>query len=140
MSTVMQWIHLAAAVVGVGGIAFLVFLLIPSARVLLPEQRDLLLKKVLRRFRLVSWTVIVLLTASGLYNERAYYWELAWGRAWLLLTVKIVLALLVFAVSLSLTLPLNVLARVRERREQWLVTAFTVAMVVILISAYLRRS
>lgn len=140
MSTVMQWIHLAAAVVGVGGIAFLVFLLIPASRGLLPEQRELLMKKVLRRFRLVSWSVIVLLTGSGLYNVRAYYWELAWGRAWQMLTVKIVLALLVFAVSLSLTLPFPVFARVRERREQWLATAFALAMVVVLISAYLRRS
>ena len=140
MSTVMQWIHLAAAVVGVGGIAFLVFLLIPSTRLLHPEQRELLMKKVLRRFRLVSWSVIALLLISGLYNVRAYYWELAWGRAWAFLTIKIILALLVFAVSLSLTLPLPIFARFRERREQWLATAFALAMVVILISAYLRRS
>jgi len=140
MSTVMQWIHLAAAVVGVGGIGFLVFLLIPSTRVLLPEHRDALMKKVLRRFRLVSWSVIVLLIVSGLYNLRAYYWELAWGRAWLLLTMKIVLALLVFGVSLSLTLPFPLFAKLRERRVQLLTTAFALAMVVILISAYLRRS
>ena len=140
MSTFMQWIHLAAAVVGVGGIAFLLFLLIPSTRLLHPEQRELLMKKVLRRFRLVNWSVIALLLVSGLYNVRAYYWELAWGRAWALLTIKIVLALLVFAVSLSLTLPLPIFARFRERREQWLATAFALAMVVILISAYLRRS
>lgn len=140
MSTFMQWIHLAAAVVGVGGIGFLVFLLIPSTRVLLPEHQDALMKKVLRRFRLVSWSVIVLLIVSGLYNLRAYYWELAWGRAWLLLTMKILLALLVFGVSLSLTLPFPLLAKLRKRREQLLVTAFALAMVVILISAYLRRS
>ena len=140
MSTVMQWIHLAAAVVGVGGIGFLVFLLIPSTRVLLPEHQDALMKKVLRRFRLVSWSVIVLLIVSGLYNLRAYYWELAWGRAWLLLTMKILLALLVFGVSLSLTLPFPLLAKLRKRREQLLITAFALAMVVILISAYLRRS
>lgn len=140
MSTFMQWIHLAAAVVGVGGIGFLVFLLIPSTRVLLPEHQDALMKKVLRRFRLVSWSVIVLLIVSGLYNLRAYYWELAWGRAWLLLTMKILLALLVFGVSLSLTLPFPLLAKLRKRREQLLITAFALAMVVILISAYLRRS
>ena len=46
MSTLMQWIHVSAAVVGVGGIAFLLFLLIPSVRVLTPDQRDVLMKKV----------------------------------------------------------------------------------------------
>jgi uncharacterized membrane protein len=140
MSTLMQWIHLCAAVIGVGGIAFLLFLLIPSARVLLPEQRDALMKRIQNRFRLLSWSVIVLLVGSGLYNVRAYYWELAWGRAWLLLTVKIVLALLVFAVSLALSLPFPFLAKFRAQRERWLAAAFALALVVILISAYLRRS
>lgn len=140
MPTIMQWIHLCAAVVGVGGITFLLFLLIPSARGLSPEHRDALMKKIQGRFRWVSWSVILLLIGSGLYNVRAYYWELAWGRAWQLLTVKIVLALLVFAVSLALTMPLPFLARFRERRERWLAAAFALAMIVILISAYLRRS
>ncbi len=139
MTTFMQWIHLSAAVIGVGGIAFLLFLLIPSARVLAPEQHDALLKRVQGRFRWVSWSVIVLLTGSGLYNVRAYYWELAWGRAWFWLTIKISLALLVFAVSLALTLPLPFLARFREQRERWLSVALALAMIVILISAYLRR-
>jgi uncharacterized membrane protein len=139
MTTFMQWIHLSAAVIGVGGIGFLLFLLIPSARVLAPEQRDALLKRIQGRFRWVSWSVIVLLAGSGLYNVRAYYWELAWGRAWFWLTTKIFLALLVFAVSLALTLPLPFLARFREQRERWLTVAFALAMIVILISAYLRR-
>jgi uncharacterized membrane protein len=140
MSTLMQWIHVSAAVVGVGGIAFLLFLLIPSARVLPPGERDALMKKVQGKFRLVSWSVIVLLIGSGLYNVRAYYWELAWGRAWLLLTIKIVLACLVFLVSLTLTVPVPFFARFQKRRERWLAVAFGLAMVVILISAYLRRS
>jgi uncharacterized membrane protein len=140
MSTVMQWIHLSAAVVGVGGVAFMAFLLIPASRLLPAETREGFLKRIQGRFRWVSWSVILLLTGSGLYNIRAYYWELAWGRMWGLLTAKIILALLVFALSLALTLPLPFLSRFRERREQWLATAFALAMVVILISAYLRRS
>lgn len=140
MSILMQWIHLAAAVVGVGGIAFLLFLLVPSVGVLSAEQRAALMARVQGRFRWVSWAVILLLIGSGLYNVRAYYWELAWGRAWLMLTIKIVLALLVFLVSLALTLPLPFLSWFRERRQRWLSVALALAMVVILISAYLRRT
>ncbi len=140
MATFMQWTHLCAAVIGVGGIAFLLFLVIPSANTLAPEARDSLLNKVQGRFRWISWTVILLLIGSGLYNIRAYYWELAWGRAWQLLTAKIVLALLVFVVSLALTLPLSFLARFRARRERLLATAFALGVIVILLSAYLRRS
>lgn len=140
MSTFMQWVHVSAAVVGVGGIAFLLFLLLPGSRPLPPDQRAVLLKSVLGRFRWVSWAVIVLLVGSGLYNVRAFYREVAWGRAWKFLTVKILLAFAVFAISLLLTIPAKILERFRARRELWLSIAFSLAMAVILISAYLRRS
>lgn len=138
MSTVFQWIHLSAAVVGVGGIGFLLLVLLPSARVLTPEQRDLLLQAVGGKFRWVSWTVILLLIISGLYNM-SLVWEAPWGRYWQMLTVKIALAVVVFLMVFGLTLPFKFLEPIRARRKQWLTAAFAVALVVILISAYLRR-
>lgn len=140
MSTFVQWIHLSAAVLGIGGIAFMHIILLPSARVLNPDQREILLKKVAAKFRWVSWSVILLLLASGLYNVRQFYWEVPWGHSWKVLTVKIVLALLLFIIVLALTLPLKFLNWFRARRQMWLAIALTLAMVVILISAYLRRS
>ncbi len=140
MPTFVQWVHLSAAVIGVGGIAFLHFVLLPSSEILSPEQRDLIFKVVLGRFRWVSWSVIALLLLSGLYNVREFYWEMAWGRAWLFLTIKITLALAMFAVSLCLTLPFKALNRFREKRAMWLSIALALGMIVILISAYLRRA
>ena len=140
MSTFVQWVHLSAAVLGVGGIAFLHIILLPSMRALNPDQRETLLKAVLEKFRWISWSVILLLLISGLYNVRQFYWEVPWGRAWLLLTVKIVLAALVFAIALGLSLPLKFLNWFRARRQMWLAIALTLAMIVILISAYLRRT
>jgi len=140
MSSFVQWVHLSAAVIGVGGMGFLLLLLLPSLGRVSADQRDLLMKSVLGRFRWVSWSVIVLLMASGLYNIRQFYWEVAWGRAWKFLTLKIALAFVVFVISLLLTLPLQVLNRFRAHRERWLWVAFAVGLGVILISAYLRRS
>jgi hypothetical protein len=104
-----------------------------------PDQRESLLKAVLGKFRWVSWSMIFLLFVSGLYNVRQYYWEVPWGRAWLMLTIKIVLALVVFAIALALSLPLKFLNWFRARHQMWLAIALSVAMIVILISAYLRR-
>jgi uncharacterized membrane protein len=140
MPTLFQWIHLGAAVVGVGGIGFLLMVLIPSGAILEPRHRDQLFRAVTGRFRWISWSIIVLLTASGLYNVRQYYWEAPWGRAWKLLAAKVALALVVFSISLSLTLPLKPFNWFRARRKFWLTAAFTLAMIVILISAYLRRA
>jgi len=126
-------------VIGVGGIGFLIIVLLPSLSVLSVEQRDLLARAVMGRFRWVSWTAIVLLLVSGLYNVKLV-WEAPWGTYWRLLTVKVTLALLVFAISLASTLPLNFLERFRARRRMWLTLAFALALIVILVSAYLRRA
>ena len=138
MTIIAQWVHVSAAVIGVGGMAFILFVLFPSAGVLSEEQRAGLLKAVLGRFRWVSWLVIILLLASGLYNVKLV-WLVPWGTYWTFLSIKIVLALAVFAIILCLTIPLGIFDGFRQRRKQWLYTAFGLAMIVILISAYLRR-
>jgi len=138
MTAIVQWVHLVAAVVGVGGMAFVLLVLLPSIRVLADEQRDLMLRAMMGRFRWASWSAILLLLASGLYNIRLRAWEAPWGPYWRWLTVKIVLACCVFTIALLLTLPLQALNRFRARREMWLAIALGVALAVILISAYLR--
>jgi putative copper export protein len=131
--------HLTAAVISVGGLAFLLLVLTPSLGNLPPAQRDLSAKQVIDRFRWVLWTAIIVLLVSGLYNVREYYWEVAWGKSWGLLTVKIILALVVFVIALALTLPLKLFNWVRARRQVWLSVAVGLAVTVIFISAYLRR-
>jgi uncharacterized membrane protein len=138
MSTFFQWIHVAAAVIGVGGIGFILMALTPSLRVLSPEQRELLLRAVRARFRWLTWGCAILLLVSGLYNVKARYWEAPWGAAWKWLTVKLVLASVILLITLALTLPLRLLNRVQAKREIWLAIAFGAAIGVILISAYLR--
>ena len=139
MSVLMQWIHLVAAVVGIGGLGFIHMILIPASRDLEPEQRDLLFKRVSRKFQYVIWSVVLMLITSGLYSIHAHAWERPWGVYWKWLIVKIVLALCVFFISLGLNLPLAVFDWLRQKRQMWLSIAFTLAMIVILISAYLRR-
>lgn len=138
MATFAQWVHVSAAVIGVGGMAFMLFILIPSTGVLSEDQRAGLLKVVLGRFRWVAWAVIALLVASGLYNVKLV-WLVPWGPYWKFLTIKIVLAGVFFAIVLCLTIPLRIFDWFRRRWNLWLGIGFSVAMVVILISAYLRR-
>ena len=138
LSTIVQWVHVASAVVAVGGYAFLLIALLPSLRILDIERRELLLRAVFGRFRWVIWALILALLASGLYNTRAA-WEAPWGTYWKLLTIKIVLAFVFFVISLCLTLPLDLCNRFRARRELWFSIALAIAGAVLLISTYLRR-
>ena len=139
MSTFLQWVHVTAAVLGVGGMAFLLIVLTPGLGDLQPEQRQRLAKLVMDRFRWVLWSAMAVLLLSGLYNIREYYWEVAWGKSWELLTLKIILACIIFVIALALTLPFKLFDWVRARRQTWLAIAVGLAVAVIFISAYLRR-
>jgi uncharacterized membrane protein len=136
----MQWIHLIAGVVGLGGMSFMLLILIPSLGVLSTEQRAAFSKAVAGRFRWASWSAITLLVISGLYNIRRYYWEEPWDRAWRFLALKVFLSFVLFGIVLGLTIPFKWFEPLRARRRTWLLVAFILGVVVVLISAYLRRS
>ena len=118
----------------------MLLILIPSLGVLNAEQREALSKAVAGRFRWASWSAIALLLISGLYNVRRYYWEEPWDRAWKFLALKVILSFVLFGVVLGLTIPFRLFEPLRARRRTWLLVAFILGVVVVLISAYLRRS
>ncbi len=133
-----QWIHLLAAAIAVGGMAFMLLILTPSLRVLDEERRAQLVRSVGSRFRWISWSAILLLILTGIYNIHLRAWAAPWGTYWALLTLKIVLAMLAFGITLLLTLPIPGLDSFRARRQRWLTIALSIAAMVVLISAYLR--
>jgi uncharacterized membrane protein len=139
MSTIIQWVHIMSAVIGLGGMGFMILILIPSLSVLSPEQREALSKAIASRFRWATWSAVTLLLLSGLYNVRRFYWEEPGGRAWDFLTLKILLSFTLFAIVLGLTIPFRLFEPLRVRRRNWLLVAFILGVVVVLISAYLRR-
>ena len=53
--------------------------------------------------------------------------------------MKIVLACIVFAIALALTLPFRLFDWARARRQIWLALAVGLSFAIIYISAYLRR-
>jgi len=118
---------------------FLLLILIPSLGVLSAEQREALAKAVASRFRWATWSAVALLLLSGIYNVSRYYWEEPWDRAWKLLALKIALSFSLFAIVLGLTIPFRLFEPLRARRRMWLLVAFILGVIVVLISAYLRR-
>jgi uncharacterized membrane protein len=66
MLALIKFVHLAAAIVWIGGMAFMLFALRPALGVLPPPQRLALVVGSLRRFFALVWAAIGLLLASGL--------------------------------------------------------------------------
>lgn len=75
------WLHIVAATLWVGGMLFLVLVVVPALKTL-PDRRlaVLLIRETGRRFRTVGWAALGVLTATGITNL------LARGVGWTLLT------------------------------------------------------
>jgi uncharacterized membrane protein len=80
------WLHILAAAVWIGGMIFLVLVLVPATR--RPEYRDIaapLIRWTGERFRWVGWVCLGLLVLSGTFNVayRGFTWKDALsGRLW----------------------------------------------------------
>ncbi len=69
------WLHLLAAITWIGGMLFLVLILVPALRRM--EQKDLALALIQcsgQRFRLVGWVCLAVLLASGYANLSVRGW------------------------------------------------------------------
>lgn len=63
-------VHVVSAMVWVGGMLFLALVAAPATRHLPPAERGALFSVLGRRFRVVGWTSIAILVATGLLNVR----------------------------------------------------------------------
>lgn len=100
------WLHLAGAIIWIGGMAFLGAVLVPVLRDRrFDGVRTALFYRIGLRFRWMGWVVLALLVATGIANlgMRGYswsdaldgtLWQGAWGArlAWKLALVTLVLA------------------------------------------------
>jgi uncharacterized membrane protein len=136
-----QWLHVMAAVVAVGGVAFVRFVLLPASESMADEQRQEMMGAVVDRFRKILWISIGLLLITGLYNVdfAASNGSLASKPYLYGLIAKIVIALVVFKIGFMLTVPGDAFASIKANRKKWLMINFVLGMVVVLIAAYLRR-
>lgn len=139
MNPAIQWVHLLAAVVAVGGVVFVRAVLLPASE---SEPGDAsLVQRAVGRFRPVLWTCIALLLVSGLYNVFLVAVRgglTVTGYTHILMT-KIVLALVMFGIAFGLTLPGDPATGLRARRKLWLSVNVALGLVILFLSAYLRR-
>ncbi len=139
LDTLMQWLHLGGVIVGVGGVAFARFVLIPTAAALPPEQRAPFMARIGARFNRILWTAIGVILVSGLYNMLSSLQAGVDARYQVVLGVKVLLALILFAIAFLITLPFPALAGIQKQRPCWLLVNLTLATIIVLLSAALRR-
>ena len=108
LSLVLHWIHLLSVVFWIGGVAYLLLVLLPNLRLIALRDRAKLVPELFRRFMVVIWVSIALITVSGLYRvffvlgfdslndlTASYYGNV--------LLIKLLLVAALFGVALSVT-------------------------------------
>ena len=101
-----RFLHIVGAVVGIGGLTYLGLAVLPAAS-RLETERDSFLTSLRHRASFLSWTAVLLLLVTGVFRWVPQLGGVGWfgrGGIWgLLLIAKIVLALFVFHLALSMT-------------------------------------
>ncbi len=135
MNAVMVFLHVWGVLIAVGGMHYVMGVLAPTAKKIGTPESAAFVAAATSKFRLFVWVSIVLLILSGLHLMMANH-LLRSERAPLLL-LKIALAVIVFSISLGLTLPFKAFERMQQNRLFWIRVNLLVAVVVVFLGAYL---
>jgi uncharacterized membrane protein len=135
-----RWLHIATAIVVLGGTVFMRFVLLPAAESLPPAEHEVLRGKVMARWKKFVMAGIALFLLSGFYNylvvsvpkhkgDGAYHG---------LMGTKIILAFIVFFLASVLVGRSPRFEPLRRDRKKWLLITIVVAFIIVAISSYLR--
>lgn len=134
-----RFIHVAAAIVMVGGTVFMRFVLMPAAKELPEAEHDQLRQRLLARWKRVVHGGIALLLLSGLYN---YMQQIPKhkgdGLYHALLGTKMLLALGVFFIASALVGRSATFEKMRQNRAKWMGLIVLLSALIVGISGFLK--
>ncbi len=127
----LRWFHIASVATLIGGLLYGRVALARAADVFAPESRSALEERAAAAFRPLVYAAVTALIVSGVYNIFANPGHSP--RYHMLLGIKLLLVAHVFAVSLLLV------RRDRPGRARLMASGAVSGLIIIAISAYLRR-
>ena len=131
LNVFMRWLHLASVATLIGGMLYASLVVTRAAGALSKEAAETLSEAAASRFRPIVWTTVATLALSGVYNLLTTPGHSALYRV--ILAVKLLLVLHVFSAAILAMRPHN------SRRTRQMTGAFLSGLIIIAISAYLRR-
>lgn len=129
---VMRWLHISSVATLIGGMIFGRLVMVEAAAGLGADSREGLMNKAALLYRPLVFTAMAALLISGTYNILAVRGHTPFYHV--LLGIKLLLVMHVFAVAILITRPHN------PRRARMMSGAAISGLVIIAISAYLRHT
>ena len=144
----MQWIHVGSVVLMIGGFFFFRVIFLPIAN--RQAESESLVSAALRRFGGIVWTALLTVLISGLYNFITFFRAARsvaaaetlvsdYSLYILVLGIKLFIVFLIFTLAIVLTFPYPVFDVFQKRPAPWLNLTVVLGLVVIFLSAFLRR-
>jgi hypothetical protein len=127
----MRWLHITSMTTLIGGMLYGRLVAVPASETLAPDAREVLGERAASAQRPLVYGAIAGLLVSGVYNILSNPGHTP--RYHMLLGIKLLLALHVFAVAILIVKPRN------KRRTRMMTGTIISGLVIILISAVLRR-
>ncbi len=148
LKVLMQWTHVGSVVLIIGGFFFFRVVLLPVAN--LSSDPAALISAALRRFGGIVWASLLTVLISGLYNFITFFRTARAGAAVapiasdystyiFVLGIKFFIVFLMFTLAIFLTFPYPVFEVYQKRPAPWMNITVVLGLVVIFLSAYLRR-
>lgn len=131
LTVVLRWLHIASVVTLIGGLIYGRVVLARGMELFASDSLSALEERAAAAFRPLVYAAVTALIASGVYNIFASPGHS--GRYHMVLGIKLLLVAHIFAVSLLVVRP------DRPRRARMMGSAAISGLIVIAISAYLRR-
>jgi uncharacterized membrane protein len=130
LNVLMRWLHISSVAALIGGMIYGRVVMSTSAGELAPEPHKAVDERAAALFRPIVIAAIICLTLSGVYNIFTHAGHSSVYH--ILLGIKILLALHIFASGIMITQPQN------QRRGRQMAGAAISGLIIIAISAYLR--
>ena len=148
LKSLIQWIHVGSVVLMIGGFFFFRVVLLPIAN--RSTETANLIASALRRFSGIVWTALLTILISGLYNFITFFRSARADAAIdpvvsdyslyiFVLGIKLFIVFLIFTLAVVLTFPYPVFDVYQKRPAPWLNLTIVLGLIVIFLSAYLRR-
>ncbi len=107
-----DFLHLMAAIIWIGGMIYISFILMPRLKLVGPQERGKLMNAVGKAFSITAWVCIIILILTGLYKTPASLLFDVESRFGTMLLIKHILILI--AIIAGLVIVFSVLPRMRK--------------------------
>jgi uncharacterized membrane protein len=140
LALIFRWLHIGPAIVLVGGTTFMLFVLLPAAKVLPDDEHLKLRAEVIRRWKLFVHVGVGLFLISGFYNYLVVQRPLHKGDGLYhaFMGIKILMAMGVFALAEIMVGRSKLAEKFRQNAPKYLAINLTLAVAIVLLSGFLK--